>query len=87
MIKICYKWGNCNILWKDANWTWDECRLVEEIIGSTNQSNTSQNIQLDPFFGLGADLNGNRDTIVVSLTTLGSVACPTYAALSFREII
>jgi len=33
MINLCYKWGNCDVLWKDANWTWAECRLVEEIIG------------------------------------------------------
>lgn len=32
MTKICYKWGNCNVLWKNADWKWSECRLVEEII-------------------------------------------------------
>ncbi len=32
MIKICYRWGNCNVLWKDADWKWSECQLVAEII-------------------------------------------------------
>ena len=29
---ICNKWGNTDIKWKNSNWTWAECRLVEEII-------------------------------------------------------
>lgn len=29
---LCYKWGNCNIPWNTANWTWRECRLIEEIL-------------------------------------------------------
>jgi len=32
MIKLCYKWGKCPVLWKDADWTWGECRLVDEIV-------------------------------------------------------
>ena len=34
MIKLCYTWGKCDVLWKDANWTWSECRLVDEIVTS-----------------------------------------------------
>jgi hypothetical protein len=30
---ICYKWGECDVLWKNANWRWSECQLVDEIIG------------------------------------------------------
>jgi hypothetical protein len=32
MIKLCYTWGKAEVLWKDANWTWAECRLVDEIV-------------------------------------------------------
>jgi len=33
---ICYKW-NCtdnttDVLWKDANWKWSECLLVDEVV-------------------------------------------------------
>lgn len=28
---ICYKWGECDVLWKNANWLWSECALVDEI--------------------------------------------------------
>jgi hypothetical protein len=31
-MKICYKWGNCNVLYKNANWKFSECQLVDEII-------------------------------------------------------
>lgn len=31
---ICYKWGECNVLWKNANWKWSECALIEEIIAA-----------------------------------------------------
>ena len=29
---LCYKWGNCSVLWNTANWKWSECQLVEEIL-------------------------------------------------------
>lgn len=29
---FCFKWGNCNVLWKLANWKWSECALIEDII-------------------------------------------------------
>lgn len=32
MIKECPIWDKTNILWSGANWTWDECKLVEEIV-------------------------------------------------------
>jgi len=25
MAQICYKWGDCDVLWKDANWWWSRC--------------------------------------------------------------
>lgn len=28
---ICHIWGYTDVLWKDANWLWSECQLVEEI--------------------------------------------------------
>jgi hypothetical protein len=28
MITICYKWGNCNIHWADANWFWSKCLQI-----------------------------------------------------------
>jgi hypothetical protein len=31
---ICYTWGGCEVLWKDANWKWKECLVVEEILGN-----------------------------------------------------
>jgi hypothetical protein len=32
MMPFCYIWGRTNVKWKDANWMWSECQLVEEII-------------------------------------------------------
>jgi len=32
MSLICHKWGESGIQWQSANWTWDECQLVEDII-------------------------------------------------------
>lgn len=32
MGKICYRWGFTGIKWKDANWTWSECQLVQDIV-------------------------------------------------------
>lgn len=29
---ICYKWGNANVLWKDGNWLWSECQIVQDIL-------------------------------------------------------
>jgi hypothetical protein len=34
---VCYKWGECDVLWKNANWTWSECSLVQEIVGNLNR--------------------------------------------------
>jgi len=30
----CYRWGKCDVLWKNANWKWSECQLIEEIISA-----------------------------------------------------
>jgi hypothetical protein len=32
MIKVCYRWGDAEIPWSSANWTWSECQLVAECI-------------------------------------------------------
>jgi len=32
MAMFCYRWGNCNVLWNLADWTWSECQLVSDII-------------------------------------------------------
>ena len=32
MTQICYKWGNANIPWKNANWLWSECQVVQDIL-------------------------------------------------------
>lgn len=29
----CTLWENTDVKWKDANWKWIECQLVQEIIG------------------------------------------------------
>lgn len=34
---ICHKWGECNVLWKNADWKWSECQLVAEIIEGLQQ--------------------------------------------------
>lgn len=31
MIQLCSLWATENVRWSDANWTWDECQLVQEI--------------------------------------------------------
>jgi hypothetical protein len=28
----CYRWSTANVLWRNANWTWADCSLVQEII-------------------------------------------------------
>lgn len=28
----CPIWGKTNILWKNSNWLWSECILVEEVV-------------------------------------------------------
>jgi hypothetical protein len=32
MAKICYRWGFANVLWKNANWTWSECQIIEDLL-------------------------------------------------------
>lgn len=32
MNKICYLWGSADVKWKNANWEWKDCQLVQEII-------------------------------------------------------
>jgi len=29
---VCYTWGECPVLWSSADWTWDECQLVVELV-------------------------------------------------------
>lgn len=39
MTRICNVWGGENVLWKNGNWTWAECELVQDLCaiwGSTN---------------------------------------------------
>lgn len=31
-MKICYKWGNCDILWSQADWTFSECQIIQDIL-------------------------------------------------------
>ena len=31
MITVCSLWSSENTPWKNSNWTWDECQLVQEI--------------------------------------------------------
>lgn len=31
MIRICSLWGSENHQWRNANWTWTECEMVQEI--------------------------------------------------------
>jgi len=31
MITVCSLWGSENTLWKNVNWTWEECQLIQEI--------------------------------------------------------
>jgi hypothetical protein len=32
MSLICYKWKNTNVFWKNADWKWSECQLIQEIL-------------------------------------------------------
>lgn len=32
MYFICHKWGETNVLWKNADWYWSECQLIQEIL-------------------------------------------------------
>lgn len=38
MIKICNLWSNEQVKWKESNWTWNECQLVEEICKKWNDA-------------------------------------------------
>jgi hypothetical protein len=31
MINVCYYWGYAFVPWKNGNWTWAECELIQEI--------------------------------------------------------
>lgn len=33
-MRFCPIWNKTDVRWKNANWTWSECRLVEEIISN-----------------------------------------------------
>jgi len=30
---VCYTWSGCDVLWKNANWLWSECSLIDEVLG------------------------------------------------------
>jgi hypothetical protein len=32
MSEICYIWGFTDILWKNADWTWSECKIIQDIL-------------------------------------------------------
>ena len=32
MTRICYRWVFTNVLWKNADWTWSECQIVQDIL-------------------------------------------------------
>ena len=32
MAEICPIWGFTDVLWKDANWTWSECQIIQDIV-------------------------------------------------------
>lgn len=32
MALFCYRWGNANVRWNVADWTWSECQTVGDII-------------------------------------------------------
>jgi hypothetical protein len=34
MSYLCYKWGECDVPWNLADWTWSECRLVADLIAA-----------------------------------------------------
>lgn len=34
MIRMCNFWSNSSTIYKDANWTWEECKLVDEIVAN-----------------------------------------------------
>lgn len=46
---VCYKWGECNVLWKNANWKWSECQLVDEIIGVLTRPGVPGEVALPPW--------------------------------------
>lgn len=32
MTYICHRWVFTNVLWKDANWTWSECQIIQDLL-------------------------------------------------------
>jgi len=34
---VCYKWKECDVLWKNANWRWKDCQLIDEIVAGLPQ--------------------------------------------------
>ena len=34
MTVICYKWANCDVLWRNADWKWADCKIIDEIIST-----------------------------------------------------
>ncbi len=46
---ICYKWGEASVLWKNANWAWQDCRLVDEIIENLIRPGIPGELALPPW--------------------------------------
>jgi hypothetical protein len=46
---ICYKWGECDVKWSAANWTWKDCRLIDEIIGTLVRPGIPGEVALPPW--------------------------------------
>jgi len=48
MIPLCSIWSTENVQWNNANWTWAECQMVQEIILG-NQPGVDAEILIQPW--------------------------------------
>ena len=44
-MRICTRWSKTNVLWRNANWLWSECRVVADIIQAVGGVDASTLIQ------------------------------------------
>lgn len=48
-VRNCFPWGRANVQYKNANWTWSECQLVEEIVNIANQPGVDATTLIQPW--------------------------------------
>jgi hypothetical protein len=48
-MNICYQWANANISWINADWTWEECQVVQDIISGIPMDGVDATTLIQPW--------------------------------------